>query len=323
MFNNIYLKNSIMKKYISSLLVVASGFAFSQTILNASSPEQFRQMRADNMRKVGDTVISNKVTPLEYGFVDDKDILKSMMVWEIIDMNDRINQPFYYDNPNGLLSKTTRSLYQILLDAALDGTISEVYEDEDFSTKSTPDGIRKKLESVRLDDGAIEILNSGRQLTEAEKKMYTDYIRTTTEKVKVLKIMGMWFIDKRDGQMKYRPLGIAAMGPDPSAVGRTGIDGQPLSIGEELVDLFWIYYPNARDILANNYVYNKKNSSADISFDDVINARRFSSVIYKSSSGIGDGKISDYIPKNAEEQLAESNRIKEQILQMENDMWNY
>ncbi|MGI9652972.1 gliding motility protein GldN [Chryseobacterium sp. RLHN22] len=312
-----------MKKYISSLLILASGFAFSQSILNASSPEEFRQMRAENMKKVGDTVISNKVTPLEYGFVDEKDILKSMMVWEVIDLNDKINQPFYYDNPNGLLSKTTRSLYQILLDAALNGEIDEVYEDENFSTKSTPEAIKKKLESERVDDELIEIINSGRTPTEAEKKQYVDLIRTTTDKVKVLKIMGMWFIDKRDGQMKYRPLGIAAMGPDPTSIGRIGPDGQPLAGADELVDLFWVYYPKARDILANNYVFNRANSSADLSFDDIINARRFSSVIYKSTSGLGDGTIKDYVPRNAEEQLAESQRIKEQILQMENDMWNY
>lgn len=312
-----------MKKYISSLLVLVSGFAFSQTILNASSPEEFRQMRAENMRKVGDTVISNKVTPLEYGFVDDKDILKSMFVWEIIDLNDKINQPFYYDNPDALLSKTTRSLYQILLDAALDGKIEEVYEDENFSTKSTPEGIKKKLESVRVDDELIDIINSGVTPTEEQKRQYTDYIRTTTEKVKVLKIMGMWFIDKRDGQMKYRPLGIAAMGPDPTSIGRIGPDGQPLAGSDELVDLFWVYYPSAREILANNYVYNRSNSAADLSFDDIINARRFSSIIYKSSTGMGDGTIKDYIPRNAEEQLEESQRIKEQILQMENDMWNY
>jgi len=312
-----------MKKYISSLLVLASGFAFSQTILNASSPEEFRQMRADNMRKVGDTVISNKVAPLEYGFVDEKDILKSMMVWEIIDLNDKINQPFYYDNPNGLLSKNTRSLYQILLDAALNGEIAEVYDDENFTTKLSPDGVKAKLESVRIAEEAIEILNSGRALTEEEKVRYTDYIKTTTDKVKVLKIMGMWFIDRRDGQMKYRPLGIAAMGPDPTSQGRVDAEGKLMEGANDLVDLFWIYYPTAREILANNYVYNKKNSSADISFDDVINARRFSSIIYKSSTGTGDGLIEEYIPKNAEEQLAESQRIKEQILQMENDMWNY
>jgi gliding motility associated protien GldN len=312
-----------MKKYISSVLVLVTGFAFSQTILNASSPEEFRQMRAENMRKVGDTVISNKVKPLEYGFVDDKDIAKSMMVWEIIDMNDKINQPFYYDNPDGLLSKTTRSLYQILLDAALEGKIEEVYEDENFATRSTPEGIKKKLESERIDDELIEIINSGVTPTEAQKKQYIDLIRTTTDKVKVLKIMGMWFVDKRDGQMKYRPLGIAAMGPDPTSVGRIGPDGQPMAGADELVDLFWIYYPKAREILANNYVFNRNNSSADLSFDDIINARRFSSIIYKSSTGLGDGIIKDYIPRNAEEQLEESDRIKGQILQMENDMWNY
>ncbi len=304
-------------------MVLVSGFALSQTILNASSPEEFRKMRAEGTRKVGDSVVSNKVTPLEYGYVDEKDILKGMFVWEIIDLNDKLNQPFYYDNPDGLQSKTTRSLYQILLDAALDGKIEEVYEDENFSVKSTPEGIRKKLESVRVDDELIELINSGVTPTEEQKKQYTDLIRTTTDKVKVLKIMGMWFIDKRDGQLKYRPLGIAAMGPDPSSQGRLDAEGKPLTGSDELVDLFWVYYPKARDILANNYVYNRKNSSADLSFDDLINARRFSSVIYKSSSGMGDGVIDDYIPKDADAQIEESDRIKAQILKMENEMWNY
>ena len=312
-----------MKKYISSLLVLVSGFAFSQTILNASSPEEFRQMRAENMRKVGDTVISNKVKPLEYGFVDDKDIAKSMFVWEIVDMNDKINQPFYYDNPNGLLSKQTKSLYKLLLDAALSEEIKEVYDDENFVTKLSPQQIKDRLVSVRVDDEAVNILNSGRQLTEQEKKELTDMYETTTDKVKVLKIFGMWFIDKRDGQMKYRPLGVAAMGPDPQMIGRLGPDGQPLAGSNDLIDLFWVYYPSAREILSNSFVFNRSNSSADLSFDDVINARRFSSIIYKSSGGLGDGIIKDYIPRDADEQLEESDRIKGQILQMENDMWNY
>ena len=312
-----------MKKYISSLLVLVTGFVFSQTILNASSPEEFRQMRDENMRKVGDTVISNKVKPLEYGFVDDKDILKSMMVWEIIDLNDKINQPFYYDNPDGLLSKTTKSLYKVLLDAAMSGQIEEVYDDENFAVKLSPDAIKARLQKVVVSDVIVDIIASGEKPTEQQLKENTDVFETTSEKVKVLKIMGMWFIDKRDGQMKYRPLGIAAMGPDPAVQGVYDAEGKPIAGKDELIDLFWVYYPKAREILANNYVFNRKNSSADLSFDDVINARRFSSVIYKSSNGLGDGVIKDYIPRNAEEQLEESNKIKEQILQMENDMWNY
>ena len=75
--------------------------------------------------------------------------------------------------------------------------------------------------------------------------------------------------------------------------------------------------------MANQIVFNGKNLSSDITYDDVLNARRFSSIIYKSDNGLGTGKISDYIPHDAEEQLEESERIKAQILEMENDMWNY
>ncbi len=312
-----------MKKYISSLVVLVSGFMFSQSILNATSPEEFRKMRAENVEKAGDSVISTKVKPLSYGFVDEKDILKSMFVWEIIDLNDKINQPFYYDNPDGLTSKQTKSLYQVILDAALNGDLKEVYDDENFVVKLSADGIRQRLESARVSDAAIDILNSGRNLTEQEKQEYTDIYKTTTDKVKVLKIMGMWYIDKRDATLKYRPLGIAAMGPDPAMAGRVGPDGQLIEGANDLIDLFWVFYPDAREILANNYVFNRKNSSADLSFDDLINARRFSTVIYKSSAGQGDGSIKDYIPRNAEEQIEESERIKGQILDMENDLWNY
>lgn len=304
-------------------MVLASGFAFSQTILNASSPEEFRQMRSENTRKIGDSVVSNKVTPLEYGYVDEKDVLKSMFVWEIIDLNDKLNQPFYYDNPNGLQSKTTRSLYQILLDAAMSGQIKEVYDDENFTTKLTPEQIKARLQKVVASDVIVDIIASGRKPTEQEIKENTDIFETTTDKVKVLKMMGMWFIDKRDGQLKYRPLGIAAMGPDPAVQGVYDAEGKAIAGKDELIDLFWIYYPKARDILANNYVFNRKNSSADLSFDDLINARRFSSVIYKSSSGMGDGVIDDYVPNDADAQIEESDRIKAQILKMENEMWNY
>lgn len=303
-------------------MVLVSGFAFSQTILNAKSPEDFRKMRAENKKIVGDSIVSAKVTPLKYGYVNENDIVKGMMVWEIIDMNDKINQPFYHENKDGFF-KSSKSIYDVLLDAALSGELKEVYDDENFSVKLAKEAIPKRLESVRLDDAAIDIVNSGRQLTEAERKQYTDYIRTTTDKVRVLKIMGMWFVDKRDGMLKYRPLGIAALGPDPATAGQVGPDGRPIGDANELIDLFWIYYPDAREILANNYIYNKSNSAADLSYDDVINMRRFSSVVYKSTSGLGDGTIKDYIPKNADEQLDESDRIKASILEMENELWNY
>lgn len=294
---------------------------FSQTILNAKSPAEFRQMQADNTRVVGDSVVSNKVTPLAYGYVDEKDILKSVYVWEIIDMNDKINQPFYFNNTD-TFSKQSRSLYTVLLQAALSGEFTEVYDDENFTTKLDADGIRRKLVYEKLADEALDIIESGRQLTQQEIIQYTDRYETKNDKVRMIKMMGMWFIDKRDGQLKYRPLGIAAMGPDPTMQAQR-VAGMPLEGADELVDLFWLFYPDAREVLANNVVYNQKNSAADLSFDDLLNARRFTSVIYKSSSGLGEGKITDYVPQDGEGQIEESNRIKGEILMMENQMWNY
>ena len=293
----------------------------SMSILNAKSPESFRKYRDLNMIKQGDSMVSNKITPLEYGFIEDKDNLKSMVVWEIIDMNDKINQPFYH-NEDGLVSQN-KSLYQILFDAINDGRIKEVYDDEMFMTRLSPDAIQSRIKNEVMSNAGIDRINEVGKLSAEEMKEFTNVYETKTENVKVLKIKGMWYIDRRDSQMKYRLLGIAAMGQDPSLMGQFGPDGQPLATQDELIDLFWVYYPDAREVLVNSIAFNNKNLSSDISFDDLLNARRFSTIIYKSDNGLGNGVIKDYIPNDADEQLEESERIKAQILQMESDMWSY
>ena len=293
----------------------------SLNILNAKSPSTYRKYKDMLKVKVGDSLVSVKNKPIDYGFIEDKDVLRSMVVWEIIDMNEKINQPFYH-NADGLVT-SNKSLYQILLDNINNGKIKEVYDDEMFSTKLSPEQIQQRLKVTVETPWLIDKKNAGEKLTPEDIKARTDIIETTTEKVKLLKIKGMWYVDRRDGQMKYRLLGIAAMGPDPLMLAERTADGQMLGNKDELIDLFWVFYPDAREVLANQIVFNGKNLSSDITYDDVLNARRFSSIIYKSDNGLGTGKISDYIPHDAEEQLEESERIKAQILEMENDMWNY
>lgn len=310
-----------MKKLLCSLFIAATIFSQAQTILNAKSPEEFRQLREENKFKKGDSIISNEITPLSYGYIDEKDVLKSMVVWEIIDMNDKLNQP-YYHNSDGLVSQN-KSLFQILIDGINSGKISEVYDDELFTTRLGIDEIKKRTSKLVISDDLIDKINSGATVTEADKKAGTDVYETKSENVKLLKVKGMWYIDRRDSQMKYRLIGIAAMGKDPQTMGVIGGDGELVDSGDDYIDLFWVYYPNVRPLLANSLVFNNKNLSSDITYDDVLNARRFSSIIYKSESGLGNGVIKDYIPKDADEQLEESDRIKNQILQMENDMWNY
>jgi gliding motility associated protien GldN len=69
--------------------------------------------------------------------------------------------------------------------------------------------------------------------------------------------------------------------------------------------------------------FNEKNSSMPISFDQILNSRRFNSVIYKEENVYGDRDIKDYMKDNAQNQLLESDRVKEKIRGFEQDMWNY
>ena len=58
-------------------------------ILNAKSPEE-----------IGDKYLYDEVSadqgPLEYEFVDDKDVLFSKTIWEVISLDERVNFPMYY-----------------------------------------------------------------------------------------------------------------------------------------------------------------------------------------------------------------------------------
>ncbi len=93
--------------------------------------------------------------------------------------------------------------------------------------------------------------------------------------------------------------------------------------GDNLVERFWVYFPAAREVLHQAKAFNRKNTSRPISFDHLLNSRRFNSLIYKEENVQGDRAVKEYISENAFMQLLESDRIKEQIRNIEIDLWNY
>jgi gliding motility associated protien GldN len=113
-------------------------------------------------------------------------------------------------------------------------------------------------------------------------------------------------------------LGIAPVAPDVNF-----IDDESMDPGDAKVELFWVWFPSARQILHEAKVFNNQNSAQPISFDMLLNARRFNAVIYKEDNVHGDRKVKDYITDNALFQLLEAQRIKEQIRNREQDMWSY
>ena len=63
-------------------------------------------------------------------------------------------------------------------------------------------------------------------------------------------------------------------------------------------------------------------TSQPITFDHMLNSRRFNSLIYKEENVYEDRKIEEYIFEDALQQLLESERVKSVIRDFEQDLWN-
>lgn len=306
-----------MNSKFLSIILVLLGFSatYAQSILNAQSPEEIRQMREQNLSvsASGDTV-QRDITPMEYGFINEEDVLFSKVVWEIIDLNERINQP-YYNSSDGIVYQTL-SLFDALKNGIESGEITEVYDDEYFQYKLDKEGAINALSRTDTTDWYWEQLEQGLDMNTVADPGFDNFV-IESDKIKMVKVKGLWYIDKRMSEMRYRILGIAMMGPDAQSIGR-GFEG-----ADDYIDLFWIFYPNAREVLHKYTVFNPQNSASKITYDDMLNARRFNSIIYKSSDALGNNSIEDYLPRDARAQLEESHRIRNNILEKENDMWNY
>ena len=276
-------------------------------LLNAKVPQEVGQMNEQQ-------IDAENVTPVEYGYVDDRDILWSKTICETIDLDERINFPYYYPTiNNGYLSSNRKSLFRVLMDGIIEGNITEVYSTDYFNDKLTYEDLQDVLELRRLSPEGISKQNAGENVTEDDYDIY----KIVSDKVIQYRIKGTRYFNKRLGELRYRMLGIAPVAPDVSTLSEG-----PEAMANALVPLFWIWFPDAREELNKNKVFNTRNSSQPITFDMMLNSRRFNSSIYKEENVYEDREVKEYIYEDALRQLLESDRIKSVIRDFEQDMWN-
>jgi gliding motility associated protien GldN len=305
-------------------------------LLNAKTP-------ADIGKKTPAQLISDNDKPLAYGYVHDRDILMGKTTWEVIDLDERINFPLYYPIDTANIGKERRSLFDVLLKNIKSGKITEVYSDSYFNTKKSlkdmassftytdtiqagrdeinnfyDDYIPKVVPEIVKKDKKGKVISVTPATTiPAAKVLDKQYINTqelTAQDVSGYKIKGFWYFDKRQGELKYRLLGICPVAPEAKEINAENPD---------YIELFWVYFPSIRDILHDAKAFNNKNSAMPIDFDQLLNSRRFNGVIYQEENVQGDRTIEDYMKDNAQMQLLESERVKEKIRDFEQDMWNY
>ncbi|WP_034919206.1 gliding motility protein GldN [Gillisia sp. CAL575] len=285
-------------------LLITGSVMGQANMLNATSPDQIGQLSE------GEKAVKKESKPLPYGFVDDRDVLWSKNTWEIIDLDERVNFPMYYPIDTNNIGSNRRSLYDVLMTGIKSGKIKNIYADSYFNEKRTLSDISAAISKVDTTDLGVEQYNAGEEIDQ----QFIDRRDITSADIAEYHIRGMWYFDKRMAELKYRILGIAPVAPDVNFID----DETP-----DLVELFWVWFPDAREVLFDNNAFNGSNTAQSITFDHLLNARRFNAVIYKEDNVQGDREVDEYIAENAFMQLLESERIKEQIRNFESDMWNY
>ncbi|MDA0936406.1 MAG: gliding motility protein GldN [Bacteroidetes bacterium] len=291
-----------------SLIVLTIGGIISinaqANLLNARVPQDVGALN-DQQKEANDE------KPLAYGFVDDRDVLWSKTVWEIIDLDERVNFPYYYPTDTLNLGPDRRSLFDVLKKNLSNSNIKEVYKSAYFQEKLTYDEIIERLVAVDTTDEGFEQYNADGFVD----PQFIERRRITAAEIRQYKIKGTWYFDKRLGELKYRLLAVCPVAPDVAVKTQPGEE-------EDLVELFWVWFPDARSSLNKNKVFNTRNSSQPITYDHMLNSRRFSSVIYKEENVYEDRQVKDYIYEDALRMLLESERIKSVIRDFEQDMWN-
>ena len=278
-----------MKKLIIFLSVILITDSRGQSnILNANTQEEIGIQNFDQVQ-------SNQDSFFEYDFIDDRDILWSRVVYEKIDLNERINFPLLYPVNDETYKNNRKSLWRVLKENIINKNINKLYFNRNDNFKD-PMTYKDVMEVVSFSEKINGVITEPEVLESIDISGY--------------RIKGMWYFDKRHGEMRYRLLGIMP-------IGKNIKDDN----GKNNTDLFWIWYPSIREILHKELVFNDKNNANRISFDQLLSTRRFSSYIYKVDNLYGDRAIKEY-KKPGLESIIESQRIKKEIRDFEQDMWN-
>ncbi|MCX3265778.1 type IX secretion system ring subunit PorN/GldN [Pedobacter agri] len=234
---------------------------------------------------------STEMVPLAE--VRDEDVFYAKRIWREIDLRDTVN--------SALKSPKSR-LIDVLLSAIKSEELtayapidSVLNEDDAFNTPMTADSARMAAA------GTVEVTDAkaGTVKTVANDLNPESFLK--------FRIKEDWIFDVKRSIFEPRIVGIAPMKYN--------------EVSKQWQPVFWVYYPEAREILTKKRLINTNNDASSLSFDDFFIRRLFSSYIVKESNP-GDNKLRDIIT-DPRQRLYESERIKKSVLDYEQGLWEY
>lgn len=281
-----------MKKSLFLILAITFAAGLSQAQVLEGPPRD----------GVYDKTAIMQVQPIAYPYLREADVVWTKRIWRLIDLREKLNQPLYFpERPqNGW-----RSFVTILMDGLQEGSITAYSPLSDqFLVPITYKELMDQLETPqrmtlkRPDNPDIE---------------YDTIIKKIFDPadVKKIRLKEDWYFDRQRSVMEVRILGICPVMDD--------LDEKGEYRGPK--PLFWVYFPECRNLFSKNEMFNLKNGAAGrLTYDDVFMKRIFSSYIYKEEN-VYDRTIGDYATSVGA--LLEAEKAKGKLFEFESSLWEY
>ncbi len=241
--------------------------------------------------------------PISYYPVREADVIWKKRIWRLMDLRQKINHPFYYPE---VPQKGWKNFMTVIMDAIREGTITayDPAKDDQFLVPLTFQEIEKKF--TRTDTVPIVDPNNPQRILRYE--VVTEEFDAS--EVMRIKIKEDWFFDKQRSVMDVRILGVCPV--------RNLYDDDGNYFGLE--EMFWIYFPEARPVLAQSIVFNRQNSAEERTYDELFWKRMFGSYVYKEEN-VYNREITDYA--SGMDALLEAERIKGELFEFEHELWEF
>ena len=291
-----------MKKLSILLLVSFVSMLTIENFAQESNPDILKPSKYPDGIYTKENTRTRRAIP--YTTLREADVTWSKRVWRNIDLKEKINHPLYY--PTSIIGDR-KSLFQVIKDAALiDGTITCFAPmDDEFRndyTKTEVEGILSKWDSTNTID---DVNNPGATITAPVKR------DVKSSDITKYQLKEDWFFDRQRSVLDVRIVGMQVMKEKKT-------EGTGEVVGD--APIFWIYFPEARPLFANQEVYMRHNDAERRTLDDIFWKRMFSSFVVKETN-VYDRVISEYT--TGLDALLESDRIKNDIFKFEHDMWQF
>lgn len=285
------------------ITIVAGGNVYAQTL---RSEDNMKESSIPTEDMFVDDIVTKRLV-IENKVMAQQPIREADIAWEkriqrVIDAREKLNLPFISVESN---------LFTVLKTMIMNGEVT-AFSDDAFKNILPSEEIEAKMvkmdTSVTLDPDTYE-----EQIVIARNDI-------NWEDITQYRVKELWYFDKQRSVMDVRILGIAPIYQSP-ADKLGGIPPAPL---------FWVYYPQCRSPLSKFRTFNNDNDIAPMTWADVFDSRVFSSYIYKRSNVL-DYRLKDFFVADPDDEenrsgidmLLYSDKIKNELLNFEHDLWEY